>query len=717
MKVLITDSFCSSNRGDAAILDAMISGLREGGASVDVVSHFPDVARHFHGIHALDDRDLVGVARAIAGADLVVSCGGSFLHDLYALNLNPRLATFHLARRAGVPYVIFGQSIGPFVSPLSRQAAREVLDGAAWICVRDEASARVVRELGVGAPLRQGVDAAVLGKALRVPRGPGPVLGVTVRGWHFPGQDDAAMRQEQYERTVAEACDAFCLHTGGTVRFLSNCTSYGGYRQDDRVAARRVAARMARDAEVVEAADVDFATLRGECGACDLFLGTRMHSLIFATTAGVPAVGVAYEQKTYEWMRQVGCTKEVVGIEAPAGLPEILVDAWDRREQLAAEVSRQVAAMKAVAQEDMDGLLAVAAGARPGRHRATRRGARGWDAETWRFDVAHRRLRQVADIVVGEGGGAVLDLGCSTGLLGRMLGPAYDYHGLDIAPSVSTREERFRVETGSIDAWEPTRTYDVVVASGGLEYVDDLAATATKIRGCLREGGLAVLTLFNLAHFARAVNHGSRHPTWTLEARPDDFALLLREAGLRVQRVQATTVGYGPAPSVNDERPTELELDGLVQHTPERLTRLAHTWIFVCRAGATEAGPQRIEAELREGRMPEALRAAVAQVRELPWAARAWSDLGTLWHAVGHDDRAREALLRAFDLDPTRDDVRANLDTLGLEVEVSDPETAVMVQPGNEAAWRGFVGALRDRGLVATSRVVGEILRRKRPAA
>ncbi|MBM4366056.1 MAG: polysaccharide pyruvyl transferase family protein [Deltaproteobacteria bacterium] len=717
MKVLITDSFCSSNRGDAAILDAMIGGLRRGGANVDVVSHFPEVARHFHGIPALDDRDLVGVASAIAGADLVVSCGGSFLHDLYAPNLNPRLASFHLARRAGVPYVIFGQSIGPFVSPLSRQAAREVLDGAAWICVRDEASARVVRELGVGAPLRQGVDAAVVGKARKVPRGPGPVLGVTVRSWHFPGQGDAALLQDQYEHAVAEACDAFSQHTGGTVRFLSNCTSYGGYRQDDRVAARRVAARMACEAEVVEAADVDFATLRGECGACDFFLGTRMHSLIFATTAGVPAVGVAYEQKTYEWMRQLGCGTEVVGIEAPAGLPEILVDAWDHREDLAAEVSRQVAAMKAVAQEDMEGLLAVAAGARPGRHRATRRDERGWDGETWRFDVAHRRLRQVADIVVGEGGGAVLDLGCSTGLLGRMLGPAYDYHGVDIAPSVATRDQRFRVETGCIDGWEPTRSYDVVVASGGLEYVDDLVATVAKIRGCLREGGLAVLTLFNLAHFARAVSHGSRHPTWTLEARPDDFALLLREAGLRVQRVQATTVGYGPAPSVSDERPTELELDGLVQHAPERLTRLAHHWVFVCRAGATEAGPQRIEAELRAGHMPEALRAAVAQVRELPWAARAWSDLGTLWHAVGRDDNAREALLKAFDLDPTRGDVQENLDALGLDVEVSDPETGVMVQADNEEAWRSLVGQLLDQGLVATARVVSGMRRKKRAAA
>ena len=529
MKVLVTDSFCSSNRGDAAILDAMVRGLRAGGAVVEVVSHFPEVAKQFHGVAAVDDRDAVAVARAVHEADFVVSCGGSFLHDLYAPNLNARLATLHLARRAGIPYAIFGQSVGPLVHPLSRQAVREVLDGAAWLCVRDEASARVVRELGVSAPLRVGVDAAVLGRARAPRRGAGPVLGVTVRAWHFPGGADPLAAQDGYEASVAVACDRWARATGGVVRFVSNCTSHGGYRQDDRVAARRVAARMDAEAEVIEAADLDFAAVRGECGGCDLFLGTRMHSLIFATTAGVPAVGVAYEQKTFEWMRAVGCPDDVVDIEAPAALGDRLMSVWERREAVAEELARQGERLRAVAREDMALLLRVAAGERFERHQSVRRDASGWEGETWRFDVAHRRLRQVADIVAGEGGRRVLDLGCSTGLLGRMLGPAYDYTGIDVAASVATRDENFRVETGSLDDWSPTTTYDVVVASGSLEYVADLPRTLAAIRGALRDGGLAVLTLFNLAHFSRAVGSHHRHAAWTIQARPDDFALLLRQ--------------------------------------------------------------------------------------------------------------------------------------------------------------------------------------------
>ena len=174
MRILITDSFCSSNRGDAAILDGMVTGLRARGASVEVVSHFPVVTNRFHGIDAIDDRDAVAVAMAVSRADLVVSCGGSFLHDLYAPNLNARLATLHLARRLGKPYAIFGQSVGPLVQPLSRQAVRDVLDGAALVCVRDAASAKVVADLGVAAPIRVGVDAAVSGRVVPAAGGNGP---------------------------------------------------------------------------------------------------------------------------------------------------------------------------------------------------------------------------------------------------------------------------------------------------------------------------------------------------------------------------------------------------------------------------------------------------------------------------------------------------------------------------------------------------------------
>jgi colanic acid/amylovoran biosynthesis protein len=698
MRILITDSFCSSNRGDAAILDGMVTGLRARGASVEVVSHFPVVTNRFHGIDAIDDRDAVAVAMAVSRADLVVSCGGSFLHDLYAPNLNARLATLHLARRLGKPYAIFGQSVGPLVQPLSRQAVRDVLDGAALVCVRDAASAKVVADLGVAAPIRVGVDAAVSGRVVPAAGGNGPLLGVTVRGWHFPGRREPAAFQERYEASVAEAADRWVRATGGHVRFFSNCTSYGGYRQDDRVTARRVASRMRADAEVIEAVDLDFATLRGECGACDLFLGTRMHSLVFATTAGVPAVGIAYEDKTWGWLEQVGLTGRAVPIEDCTGLDELLLRTWAEREELQPQVKARVEELRATAEADLDALVSVAKGERLPRGAAVRRADPGWNGETWRFDVAHRRLRLVAGMVMAEGGERVLDLGCSTGKLGRMLGPTYDYTGVDVAPSVAVQEPRFQVLTSSLDAWSTTQKYDVVTASGSLEYVADLEPLLGRVHAALKPGGLAVLTLFNLAHFSRAMGSAHRHPDWTFHERPDDFILALHEAGLAPQRILATTAGYGPAPAVADERPTDFDSDGPRSLPPERLTRLGHHWVVVCRAGEPKQGPRALSAAFHKGDHAGALRIAVDLVKTWPWAARAWSDLAVTWNAVGRDDRARDAALRAWRLDPFRPETYENLAAMGVEIETDDLELCVMLEPENAVARAALVTELQSRG-------------------
>ncbi len=370
MRVLVTDAYCSANRGDAALLDGLLTGLRRRlpGVHLEVTSHFPELTRRFHGVDALYDGDVYGVTRAIDAADLVVGCGGGSLHDLSALDLHPRLATIHACARAGKPFVAFAQGIGPLESPLSRVGARNALSEATWILVRDAESARVLRHLGVTAPVEVGVDAAVGGRVLAQPKGTdGPLLGVTVRGWHFPGEADPAAAQDRYEGAVALACDAWAARTGGLVRFLSTCTSLGGYAQDDRVAARRVAARMDHPAEVVRDTALPFDVVRGQAAACDLFLGTRLHSLIFATTAGVPAVGVGYARETGEWLEQVGLGGRVRPIEAPEGISALLLDAWEARDTLREALAARLPALEARAEAQLDTLAAIARGARPAR--------------------------------------------------------------------------------------------------------------------------------------------------------------------------------------------------------------------------------------------------------------------------------------------------------------------------------------------------------------
>jgi colanic acid/amylovoran biosynthesis protein len=725
-RVLIADSFCSANRGDAAIVQGIVSGLQERlpDAQIRVVSHYPKVAAHFHpDLDCMGDADPVALAQALVETDLVVSCGGSFLNDLYALNLGPRLALYHAAHRAEIPVIFFAQSIGPLESPLSRQAARQVLDPAAWVLARDPASAQIVRRLGVQCPVSVGVDAAVSDVPEFQEKQSVPVLGVTARAWHFPGHDNPQELQSAYEANVAAACHAWMTESGGQVRLLSNCTDFGGYHQDDRLAARRIARAIdnagpignadAGQVSVEERADLDHRHVRRQAAACDFFLGTRMHSLIFATTAGVPAVGVAYEFKTPEWLAMCGLEGLSVDISDTQGLTQLLLEAWRDRQTHRAKLAAALPGILSQAETQLDQLARIAQGAHLPRATSGCGTEVGWQGETLKYDIAHRRLCKVADIVLAESGRRVLDVGCSTGILGRMLGPRFSYHGLDVSHEVVVQEPGFSVQQRDLNTqgFPKMDPVDTVICSGSLEYIEDLQGTLRALRERIVSGGLGVFTLYNLSHFARAVGRSSRHPTWTFQARPDELVMALREAGFTPQRITYSAAGYTPSQAVNAELPTDWDRQGGGQLSPKRLQRLAHQVIVVCRATPPQAGPQRVEDLATAGDLLGATRIAAHLVKRFPWSARAWSDLGVLFQLAGDVQTGTKHLLKAVECDPCNPVVLENLAGLGVDpvqafAEHPDPELRVLLNPKDAQAWQTLIQNALDRGLLSSAKVL-----------
>ena len=58
------------------------------------------------------------------------------------------------------------------------------------------------------------------------------------------------------------------------------------------------------------------ALLKSACGLMDVFLATRMHSGVFALSAGVPTLAVGYLSKTRGIMETLGLQKWVLEIES-----------------------------------------------------------------------------------------------------------------------------------------------------------------------------------------------------------------------------------------------------------------------------------------------------------------------------------------------------------------------------------------------------------------
>jgi colanic acid/amylovoran biosynthesis protein len=693
MNVLLVDGFCASNRGEAATIDVVHRGLRARlpGASVRAVARFPEVARAMLGLETIADTDAVAVARAVATCDLVVSCGVPLLSDGYPLGLQARLGVLALARRLGKPYVLFGQSLGPFDTPLARSAVRGILDDAAWVLARDPVSAGTVRSLGVRAPVDAGVDVSMLARVAEVPARSGrPSLGVCVRTWGFPGAPDPELATQRYEQAVAWACDAWSSQTGGRVRFIATCTSFGGYAQDDRVAARRVAARMAGPADIRTTIDDGHERVRAELASCDLVISARLHGLIFATDSGVPAVGVAYERRSAAHLESLGLGAFSVPIYAPEALRARVLEAERRRDELRARMTEAAPRLRAQADAQLDRLAAIADDARAHGRRPPPQPAALAIAPPPE-DLDARCVDAVASVILSEGGSRVL-----------AVVPPSDPSSLTERLGVQFLRTAVTADAAVLAHGE-VRTdgpYDVVCATAVFESCADVRPLLAALRARVTDDGLGVFALRNAVHFWRALapELAEARDAPQIAQLPDAFALTLASVGLVPERVVAVGAGY-----LSDD----LERDGVRTLPPERALRLARALVFVCRPSTPCADAPDV-ALLRESdqRIAE-VRAALELTRRVPWAARAWLELGYTYLVTSDlPDEARNAFRRAWlcgasdvaVIEAARGTARIDPSDLVFDDPIDAAEVSVLTCAGHVDGWQRLLSELVAAG-------------------
>ncbi|MDZ4701984.1 MAG: polysaccharide pyruvyl transferase family protein [Rhodothermales bacterium] len=245
-----------------------------------------------------------------AGADLIVSTGGTYLVEHYALA--PRLFEFDMVRRLGKPLIFYTQSLGPFQTPRYRKRLRAIFDDAALILLRDTLSLAHVRSLGVTHDRVAILPDVVF--ALWRPPAPRPAGGrlrvaISVRRWaHFTGQS-AEAGMAGYRQAVTAGVERLVTHHQAEVVFLSTCQGVPEYAYDDSAEAREVVARL--PVETQQRVRVDDAFHRPEellerLAAFDLVVATRMHMAILSMIAGTPVAPIVYEFKTRELLDLVG---------------------------------------------------------------------------------------------------------------------------------------------------------------------------------------------------------------------------------------------------------------------------------------------------------------------------------------------------------------------------------------------------------------------------
>lgn len=390
MRIVVTNGYSSLNKGDAAIAEVLLSALREFSAraelqfvsvtpeldapryapwNVDVIGE--DLAPYFSPgrvqkvVRGLS-RQVFGASdtdygRAIRDSDLVVACGGGYLNDGFGPGVLLHTEQLKVAKRHQVPTVLANQSVGPFHSRFWLNHVKQSVSHISAAVVRERQSIPWAEQLGLeGDRIILAPDLAFgLGRAdgvtvpLELPKR--PFVAVTVRWWTFPGHPSPTQAQDRYLNAVTRALTDLAKSRDVAIVFLPQVIGPGA--DDDRIAARRVAAELLRenvDAEVLEQ-DLTPQELSAILLRSEMLVGTRMHSNIFSLNQGTPVVAIAYEHKTTGIMSDLGLGEFSVPISEvnAEGLSALACRVYDERQMLRPRIEEAVRPLK---MRSVDGL-------------------------------------------------------------------------------------------------------------------------------------------------------------------------------------------------------------------------------------------------------------------------------------------------------------------------------------------------------------------------
>lgn len=315
-KIIISGYYGFRNSGDEAVLQSILIALQKqsqaAGIRIEpvVLSIDPEWTTATYGVKSVHRMKLGEVRQAIGESAGLISGGGSLLQDVTGSKSIPYyLGIIKLAQWMGKPTFIYAQGIGPVNRKLFHPMIKSVFRKCAFVSVRDEQSRQLLQKMGLSAEKIMVVPDPVMG--LTLPEDTDGSLqsvgsqddamktvGISVRYW-----EESRRELDALADGLLKACAKVPLH----LRFLPF------HHSSDNEASRYVMQKLNRGVSeqggrisICEDALHPQQMLR-EVGRCDVLIGMRLHSLIYAAGRRVPLMGVSYDPKIDHFMDRIRC--------------------------------------------------------------------------------------------------------------------------------------------------------------------------------------------------------------------------------------------------------------------------------------------------------------------------------------------------------------------------------------------------------------------------
>jgi len=285
-KIVISGYYGFNNLGDEAILAGITSLLKKKNKDLEitVLSASPAKTAKLYNVKAVSRNSILEILSALAEADLFISGGGSLLQDVTGnFSVPYYLGLAWLAKMQGTKTVFYAQGAGPLNKKWSQMLTSFTLNRFNLLGVRDTGTEQLLKKIGVKKNIKLTVD-PVFGlhdplnnKRQRIK---GKIeVGISVRPWSVDYIDQLAAALNRFSQAKNIKFIIFPMHQGS-----------------DEGISQQLKDKLNSEAEINNLPEAPEKALK-EFSHLDLFIGVRLHSLIFALLNQIPLLALSYDPK------------------------------------------------------------------------------------------------------------------------------------------------------------------------------------------------------------------------------------------------------------------------------------------------------------------------------------------------------------------------------------------------------------------------------------
>ncbi len=299
-----------SNSGDETLLYAMIENLKKEKEDMRllVLSKNPKETEKLYGVHAINRYDILKIRSEMKKSRLFIFGGGSLIQDVTSdKSLWYYLYILKIALSCHLPVMLYANGIGPVNRPKNREKVKEILNQVNLITLRDNDSYEEVKKMGVvneavvTADPALTIDGIGSDEARWILKEAGvdeneKILGISIRNWKGCGTD--------FWSSLAQGIDEVCKRHSLTPVFVP-------LKHPEDITVSSVIADKMKTKSYILRRTCTAEEIVGVIGECEMVAAMRLHSMIYATAAGVPSIGISYDPKVSGFVKYIGASNVI----------------------------------------------------------------------------------------------------------------------------------------------------------------------------------------------------------------------------------------------------------------------------------------------------------------------------------------------------------------------------------------------------------------------